>query len=307
MTKILKISDLQYCYAGKHRILEDINLEIDDNEIFVMLGHNGAGKTTLIRFILDFMRGYQGKIELFGHDPREESARKKVGFMSEQPVIYDYETAEGYLHYFAGLAEIENVDGRINELMQLTGLIQHKDKKLCEYSKGMLQRLNLARSLLNDPDLLILDEPVIGLDPLGQDLVERVVKSRKEAGKSVFINTHAVKFAAKLADRVGFLMGGRLKKIFHRIDFEKGEFPYIFEIEFSDAEVIKDFSQDFDLQSRQELTARFLVKNREESNKLLERIVSSGSSLLYVSANQDVLEKAFIEYSQDLSLEDRAK
>lgn len=244
MDKIVEIKDLNYSYQTGHKILEAVNLEINQNEIFVFLGHNGAGKTTLIRLLLNFIKGYDGKISLFGHEPENPESRKKVGFMSEQPVVYEFENAEGYLSYFADLAQINDKAEVIQQLMNLSGLKQHREKKLGQYSKGMLQRLNLCRALLNDPELLIMDEPVIGLDPLGQELIERVVRKRKENGRSVFINTHSISFAAKVADRVGFLMGGHLKKIF----------------------------------------------TREE-----------------ISNQAEVLEKAFLAYASDISLEDKAR
>jgi ABC-type multidrug transport system ATPase subunit len=152
-----------------------------------------------------------------------------------------------------------------------------------------------------------MDEPVIGLDPLGQDLIEKVVISRKKAGKAVFINTHAVSFAAKMADRVGFLMGGRLKKIFNREEFEKGTFPYVYEISCPNDEVYEKFLAEFEMKEKEELMARFVVKDVDESEKLLNMIVSTSSRILHVAANQEVLEKAFLEYSADLSLEDRAR
>ncbi len=307
MSKVVRIENLSYAYHSGARILDKVNLEISENEVFVLLGHNGAGKTTLIRLMLDFLRGYEGKIELFGQKPEIVESRKKVGFMSEQPVVYDYETASGYLKYFAELCEIDNVSERINELMELTGLIQHKNKKLIQYSKGMLQRLNLARALLNDPELLIMDEPVIGLDPLGQDLIEKVVKSRKQKGKSVFINTHAVGFAARLADRVGFLMGGVLKKTFERKDFEKGSFPFVYEIEDNNGSEIASWSNDFACEKLAENIYKIKVSNQHESDSLLELIVKNKARILHVAADQAVLEKAFVEYAGDLSLEDKSR
>jgi ABC-2 type transport system ATP-binding protein len=244
MKAIVEIENVEYSDAGNNDILRNLSFKIYENEVFVLLGHNGAGKTTLIRLLLDFLRNYSGSISLFGYEPVFSEARKKVGFMSELPAVYDYETAHGYLRYFAGLSAIENSEERINQLLEQTGLIQHKGKKLFEYSKGMLQRLNLARALLKDPDLLIMDEPVIGLDPLGQSLIEDVVYQQRKKNKAVFINTHSVGFAARMADRVGFLMGGELRKIFERNEFEGGH---------------------------------------------------------------DVLQKAFLEYSKDLSLEDKAR
>ena len=242
MIQIVSIENLNYFYHPEHKILDDVNLQIFSDEVFVLLGHNGAGKTTLIRLLLDFLKGYQGKIELFGYSPENQKSRGAVGFMSEQPVVYEYETASGYLHYFGQFCNASSE--RIRNLMTLTGLDQHHHKRLSQYSKGMLQRLNLSRALLNDPDLLIMDEPVMGLDPLGQELIERVVQSRREKGKAVFINTHSISFAAKVADRVGFLMGGHLKKVINRTEF---------------------------------------------------------------SAGPDVIEKAFLQYAADISLEDKAR
>jgi ABC-2 type transport system ATP-binding protein len=307
MEKIVEIKDLGYSYSNQGKILKNVNLEIFSNEVFVLLGHNGAGKTTLIRLILDFLRDYNGEIKLFGESPESVISRKKIGFMSEQPVIYDYETAEGYLGYFARLAEIEHASERIKELMDLAGLSLHKDKKLSQYSKGMLQRLNLIRALLNDPDLLIMDEPIIGLDPLGQDLIEKVVKDRHSKGKSVFINTHAVSFAARVADRVGFLMGGELKRIFTRDEFEKGTFPFVYEIECSDKDSLEKIREQFSTEEHAVGIYRVIIKDKEKSDALLGLLVNSPARILHVGANQEVLEKAFIDYSKDLTMEDRAR
>lgn len=222
MQTIIKLENLSYSYHTGHQILNDISTEMSSEEVFVLLGHNGAGKTTLIRLLLDFVRGFSGKIELFGQSPENETSRTRIGFMSEQPVIYQYENASSYLNYFADLSGVVEKDRVIKELLELTGLNQHGKKNLDQYSKGMLQRLNLARALLNDPDLLIMDEPIIGLDPLGQDLIEKVVKDRRARSRAVFINTHSISFAAKVADRVGFLMGGKLKKVFKREEFASG-------------------------------------------------------------------------------------
>jgi ABC-2 type transport system ATP-binding protein len=307
MEKIIEIKSLNFNYKSSSTILSDINLDLFDNEIFVLLGHNGAGKTTLIRLLLDFIRGYNGSISLFGKNSTNPESRARVGYMSEMPVIIDFETAEGFLAYFASLAGISDASAKVAELLELTGLIHHKAKKLSSYSKGMKQRLNLAKALLNDPDLLIMDEPVIGLDPIGQELIEKVVVGRKQSGKSVLINTHSVSFAEKVADRVGFLMGGELKRIIPKDEFNTSGFPVEIGFQLENSGAIDLFKELGEIKSIEE-KAFFIRLDELSSYKKFLKTAEERDAVIYkVHYEGASLETHFLEYAAMLKKEDRSK
>lgn len=193
-------------------ILRGIDLVARQGEVTTILGHNGAGKTTLLRVLLSLLPDFNGEAYLFGVTVRSAEARRNVGFLPEQPNIIPYLTTRKYLELFGHLADLSGsvLAERIEMLAARHGLAPHLDKPLTACSKGTLQRINLTRALLKKPDLLILDEPIIGLDPLGQRLVRDVVLELRREGKSVLISTHATSFAAAVSDRVIFLMGGRV-------------------------------------------------------------------------------------------------
>ncbi len=308
MKKIIEIEDVKFAYNAGSEILKGINLEVFQGEIMVLLGHNGAGKTTLMRLILDFIRGYSGKILINGKSSIDPESRANIGFMSEHPVIYDFEDARGYLNYYASLIDSISVEKeRIDYLLGLTGLDVHKDKKLISYSKGMLQRLNLARSLLNDPELLIMDEPIIGLDPIGQELIANVAQERRKAGKSVLVNTHSVSFAEKLADRVGFLMGGELKVIMDRSEFMRNSFPMMIYFRAGDETDQKKLFDDFPEAKKQEDAIAVTISREENYKDCMLKSIEHGLKLVGISSAHSILEKKFLEYASVLKKEDRTR
>ncbi len=191
--------------------VDDLHLEIRHGQVYGFLGPNGAGKTTTIALILGLSTASAGHVELFGLDNKDhlESALRRTGVMLEIPSFYPHLSGEDNLRIWGGLSGgVERA--RISEVLELVGLNGASRKKVGAYSLGMKQRIGLAASLLHDPDLLILDEPTNGLDPVGIRQFRELIKSLGQAGKTVFVSSHLLSEIEQMCDQVGIIKGGRL-------------------------------------------------------------------------------------------------
>ena len=192
--------------------VEDVSFTLERGEIFGLLGPNGAGKTTTIKMILGLVRPTRGRIHLDGRDPHDPKARRKLGYLPESPCFYDHLTASEYLGLVGDLFQLEAgaVRRRAGALLERLGLSVHARKPLRKYSKGMTQRLGLAQALLNEPTLLVLDEPMSGLDPIGRAEVKQILRDERSRGAAVLLSSHVLAETEAICDRVGILSGGRL-------------------------------------------------------------------------------------------------
>ena len=192
--------------------VNDLNLTVKSGEIFAFLGLNGAGKTTTIKLLLDHVRSTRGFARLFGIDARRPAARRKVGYLPDMPHFYRFLTARELLDYTGRLFGIPRDERRrrSGELLEQVDLAGRADEPLGGFSRGMLQRIGLAQALVNEPELLILDEPLGGLDPLGRSEIRNIIVSLKGEGRSVFFSSHILDDAERIADRVGIIHQGRL-------------------------------------------------------------------------------------------------
>jgi ABC-2 type transport system ATP-binding protein len=195
--------------------LKDLTFSIARGEIFGYLGPNGSGKTTTLKILLGLLFPDRGTATILGHPLASRAWRYKAGYQPEHPYFYDYLTATEYLDYACRLFGMSASDrkGRIADLMRLVNLEAAAHVPLRRFSKGMTQRVGLAQALINDPELVFLDEPMSGLDPLGRRLVRRVIMDLKAAGKTVLFSTHILSDAESLCDRVALLRGGELLKV----------------------------------------------------------------------------------------------
>ncbi|KAM3116450.1 ABC transporter ATP-binding protein [Phormidesmis sp. 146-33] len=197
--------------------LKKVSLTIYQGETFGLLGQNGAGKTTLLKTLLGIVRPTSGRATLLGAPLGNRSVKQRVGYLPENPYFYDYLTGWEILKFTAGLFGVPRSiqKKRIPELLDLVGLAQSaaKKKQLRQYSKGMLQRIGMAQALINDPELVFLDEPMSGLDPLGRYQIREIILSLKAQGKTIFFNSHVLSDVEKVCDRVAILAQGELISI----------------------------------------------------------------------------------------------
>jgi ABC-2 type transport system ATP-binding protein len=194
--------------------LKSCSLSIYRGETFGLLGPNGAGKTTLLKTLLGITRPTTGKAVIFGQPIGDRQVKQKIGYLPENAYLYDFLTAWEFLEFIAGLFQIpkSKQQQRITELLDLVGLAQStaRNKKLKQYSKGMLQRVGMAQSLINDPEIVFLDEPMSGLDPMGRYRMKEIVLSLKQQGKTIFFNSHILSDIEQICDRIAFLALGEL-------------------------------------------------------------------------------------------------
>lgn len=195
-------------------VLFDVSFSVGQGEIFGFLGHNGAGKTTTMKMLMGLLRPTCGRIELLGASADNVAVHARIGYLPEAPYFYDYLTAEEFLRFYGRLAGLhrETVQQRVPQLLERVGLTEARHRQLRKFSKGMLQRIGLAQALIHDPELIILDEPMSGLDPIGRKEVRDLILNLRDQGKTVFFSTHIVSDVEMICDRVGILAKGRMLK-----------------------------------------------------------------------------------------------
>jgi ABC-2 type transport system ATP-binding protein len=199
-------------WGRRLRALDGVDLEVRQGEVFGLLGANGAGKTTLIKVLLGLTRPSQGEAMVRERDPRSAAARAKIGYLPEGHRFPGYLTGEGTLRLFGRLAGLpeRRLDGRIPELLELVGLADRGRDRVGRYSKGMTQRLGLACALLDEPEVLFLDEPTDGVDPVGRRQIRDILLAARSTGTTIFINSHLLSEVERTCDRVAILHRGRV-------------------------------------------------------------------------------------------------
>ena len=219
MAAVLEIENLFKSFKvgfipKKREILKGVSLSVAGGEIFGYLGPNGAGKTTTLKCVLGLIFPDRGKIEIFGHPPLSAKGREHLGYLPENPYFYDYLTAAEFLAFTADLFGLDRVEKeeRIARLLKLVGLERAAGLPLRKFSRGMLQRAGLAQTLVNDPKLVILDEPLGGMDPIGRKEIRDIIVRFKDEGKTVFFTSHILQDIEMICDRVAIIVGGRIVK-----------------------------------------------------------------------------------------------
>lgn len=230
----IEITELRKQFTGKRMTkvdaLKGLDLTITAGEVFGFLGPNGAGKSTTIKLMMGLLRPTSGTARIMGLDASQAESRRHVGYLPENPSFYDYLSAEEYIAFVGSQFKMGSalLVQRSEEVLKRLDLWEARKRPMRGYSKGMVQRVGLAQTLVHDPDVYVLDEPMSGLDPIGRALVKDIIRDLKQRGKTVFFSTHITSDVEAVCDRVGVISDGVLEAV-DSVDriLEKGIVGYV--------------------------------------------------------------------------------
>ncbi len=285
----------------KVQALVDLNLEIEKGETFGFLGPNGAGKTTFIKILMGLARPSSGSVEVFGRPTGEAEVKSRMGFLPESPYFYEYLSAREFLELAARLSGVPRKEAqvRVRHLLKLVRMERAADARMYSFSRGMLQRVGIAQALIGDPELVILDEPMGGLDPIGRKEFRDIIADLRERGKTVFFSTHILPDVEMICDRVGIIIAGRLVttgRLSEMLDQE------VDSIEITVTGVTGKFRKVFERVAqhtiRSEDTLLLTVKNEEEVDRILAIVREAGAKLQALIPRRKTLEDYFMTHVQ---------
>ncbi len=213
VTNLTKIYNTRVSNNQKIKALDNLTLSIEKGIIFGLLGPNGAGKTTLIKILLGIVFPTSGNAKLLSKDINDFEVRKQVGYLPENHKFPNYLSGEDVIKYYAELNGYEIGKSKINEVLQKVNMSQWGKTKIKKYSKGMMQRLGLAQAIVHDPEIIFLDEPTDGVDPIGRKEIRDILIVLKKEGKTIFINSHLLSEVELVSDKVAMLNHGKLIKV----------------------------------------------------------------------------------------------
>lgn len=211
LTKVFK----DFWGRPKAKAVDNVNFEVKRGEVFGLLGPNGSGKSTTVKMLLGLLYPTKGHIEVFGHSPRHVATKSRIGYLPEESYLYRYLDSDETLQFFGNLFSLPPADrkARSEQLMEMVGLGKARRRQVGEFSKGMQRRIGLAQALINDPDLVILDEPTAGLDPIGCREVKDLIVALARRGKTVILSSHLLSDVEDVCDRVVIYYGGKVQAL----------------------------------------------------------------------------------------------
>ncbi|MGB7291421.1 MAG: ABC transporter ATP-binding protein [Thermodesulfobacteriota bacterium] len=302
---MLKIENLIKDYSTgflrkKVRVLQDVSFSVNRGEIFGFVGPNGAGKTTTFKVILGFVSLTGGRVELMGEPLGDVNLKRQIGYLPENPYFYDYLTGEELLHY---MGELHGVNGdrlsrRVDYLLEMVKMTHARKIQLRKYSKGMLQRVGIAQALINDPEFLILDEPMSGLDPIGQREIRELILEQKELGKTILMSSHILSDVEAICERVAIIINGKVVK--------SGELGNLFEDIHSiyemllrvEDETVLNFLSDLNVTIEKRAGLIVLKFDEDIKGRVLEVVSRSGGDIIELHRLRKSLEGLFVEEAQ---------
>lgn len=290
---------------GNYTTIGPVSVALEQKGIFGFLGPNGAGKTTTIRMILGLVRPNEGSVRIFGEDPFKKPVKtlQKIGYAPELPNFQTFFSGEDLMNFTAKLYGLNQSEKRrrVKELIEMVGLSDHARKKIGKYSKGMVQRLSVAQSLINDPELLVLDEPTLGMDPAATIHFRDLFKSLASEGKSILISSHQLDEVQRVATHIGMINRGKM--VFQGPTasiLEAFSKDYSIKIELDNAnkdilDKIRKLSYVKDLRISTDRIQVILNKKKDLRADLANDIIKIGGRLKVLSLHNATLEDAFIE------------
>jgi ABC-2 type transport system ATP-binding protein len=276
----------------RRRALDRLSLTVERGEIYGFLGPNGAGKTTSIKILTSLLRQDAGEARVFGADPSLESTRRMLGFLPESPVFYDHLTGREFLKLCGKLCAMSSaaIRKRSGELLERVGLAHAGDLQIRRYSKGMNQRLGIAQAILHDPELVILDEPMSGLDPMGRADIRDLIVELRKSGKTIFFSTHIIPDVEVICDRIGLVNHGRMVaegSVHAMLDAAKSKTTEV---------LVTGLPPAFALGAAQEAAASasgqrlFLVESEDALTQLISRVMTEQARIVSVTPRRESLE-----------------
>ena len=281
--------------------LNNIDLEVRESEILGYIGPNGAGKTTTFKLILDFIRPDSGNIYFWGKPARGVSGRMEIGFLPENPYFYAYLTPLEALDFYGQLFSINRSKriSRSHELLKLVGLEHALNLRLRKFSRGMLQRLGIAQALINDPRILILDEPMSGLDPMGRSEMRDIIFKCRDAGKSVIFSSHILSDVEMICDRTALLFNGHLQDVV-QVDEVLDRDVLFYEVIYAGLTSKESHTIDkLGFDSSQSGNHHLLrVHNNEEAIAVMENIKKQGGKVIAFNPHRESIEDIFLKKAE---------
>jgi ABC-2 type transport system ATP-binding protein len=300
--EVLQVDDVKKSFRGdmslvSREVLHGVSFSAGRGEILGFLGPNGAGKTTTIKIILGLLRPDSGSVRIFDMPLGDRRVRERVGYLPENPYIYPHLTLREFLRFCADLSDVpsRDADRRVEEVISVVGLEEHADRRTKGFSKGMLQRAGLAQAIIHDPDLLILDEPFSGLDPLGRKTVKDILLELKSRKKTIFFSSHILPDMEALCDRAAIIKEGSVKRTVGLAEvFRIGE--GMVEIaargcRISDLDPVSEYTESIAVNGGE----IFLVVRRQEFVRtVVQHLYNSGAEVLKVANHHPSLEEVFL-------------
>jgi len=300
INNLTKDYEVGFWRKRKVRALDGLSLSIDGGQIFGFLGANGAGKTTTLKLLMRLIFPTDGSAQILGHDIRDVSMHQRIGYLPENPYFYDYLTAREFLDYCAQIFGYA-ADTRRKRAADLLARVKLDEKRwdtqLRKFSKGMLQRVGLAQSLVNDPEIVFLDEPMSGLDPVGRREVRDLIAELRDEGKTVFMCSHILSDIEVLCDRVAILKKGRLAQVGYLDELRrKTEDPNRMEVMTTGAD-IESLRQHL---TEAEITPtprglRIEIASEAEIEKVMAALRKAGGKIVSVQPVKQSLEELFLD------------
>jgi len=297
MSNPIEMESIFKIFLGKKRLqveaLKDLNLTVNQGEVFGFLGPNGAGKSTTIKILMGLISATSGAARLFGASVNQASARRHIGYLPENPALYDFLTGREYLGFVGKAFGMDDnaISVRSIAVLEQLQLSDAANRPIRSYSKGMVQRLGLAQALLHDPDLYILDEPMSGLDPIGRSLVKDIIRQLRRQGKTVFFSTHITSDVEAVCDRVGVIAKGRLEAL-DSVDniLRSGVEGYTVQVKGS-----SDLSSHGYVPEEEQGDLREFYVPKERFNNFVELVADKGGKIELIETKRKDLEEFFLE------------